>query len=221
MRNLIRWLLASAAVGAAIGYGVNALHAQSPGVGSNFPITWTMEYASPQRTYSSQIVQLSLTNGVITDVWQICGAAGKVTKIRQITLNGRSTAVQPIDVTLIKRSNWDTGGTVASNQAPFGGALSALGVPYDSTASAGGAAVTPYVANPTVLGTLVGNLTTAQHYLGNLTTGINVGPLVFDFGLGPDGEPTLRSATECLALNLSPSVVPGGLLDIGTRWTEE
>ena len=210
----------AALVGLLIGVFTNALLAQSPGVNSPYNPVWSIPIDSIKRTYSQSVMQLSASGTASSDIVQLCGAAGVTTKLVRATFSGRATAVQPVDVILIKRSNWDTGGTVYAGGG-FAG-LSAVGIPNDANDAASVAAVTPYTASPT-LGTAVGVINTAQAYLGNLTTGISgQPPVIFDYGNRPDKAPTLRSATQCVAVGLSPtSIVNGGLFDINMEWTEE
>jgi hypothetical protein len=219
-RRILRWLPAALLGGVAIGLVTNSL-AQSPGVNSNFPITWILPTDSPKRTYMQQITQLSApAAGLGNDIFQLCGAPASIqTKVTKITFAGRATAVQPLDVLLIRRSTLDRSGTVTPG-SPYV-ALSKTGIPMDVNDSAGQATVTPYVVSPTQVGTFVGTVAAAQAYMGNLTTGVSGPPTVFTFGDIPNKAMTLRSATDCVVVALSAATVAGGLFDITAEWTEE
>lgn len=207
-------LLTSALAGVGIGIYTNA-QAQSPGVNSPFNPVWSIPLDSIKRTYSN-VQQLS-PGAFATDISTLCGAASITTKLTRVLVSARATAVSPTDIFLVKRSNWDI---VLPTPA------SSTGIPYDANDSAGLAAVT-YYGNASntgalTLGTLVGVLAVAQSYVGNLTTGIPGQPTwAFDFGNRPSKAPTLRSATQCLALNLSGTSQGGNLYDITWEWTEE
>lgn len=212
MRNKITLnLLASAAI-AGLAIGLMANHfakAQQPGVNSPFNPVWSIPIDSIKRTYA-YANQLSPA-GQATDIATICGAAGLQTKVVRILLTARATAVSPMDIYIIKRSNWDV---LNPTQA------SANGVPHDSTDAASKAAVTLYTSNPTV-GTIVGNLAVAMNYYGNLTTGLGNPQWSFDWSDRADKAPTLRSATDCLAVNLSGTSQGANLMDLWAEWTEE
>lgn len=213
------WPLAVVA-GLAIGLFTNSLLAQAPGVGSNLPTSWGIPLDSIKRTYTQTVSQLSASGTASSDIVQLCGAAGITTKITKVNFGGRATAVQPVDVVITKRSSLDASGTVY-NGAPFG-ALSQPGIAYDTGDSASQSSVTPYVTTPTQLGTLVGVVSTIQVYLGNLTTGTSPASSIQLFGDRPSKAPTLRSATQCAVVGISPAViVQGGLFDITLEWTEE
>lgn len=193
--------------------------AQSPGVNSPFQPVWSIPLDSIKRTYVQTVTQLSASSAAATDVVQFCGSATVTTKLTRLSFAGRATTAAPVDVVLVKRSTVDASGTV-SLQYPFIG-VSVVGLPYDASDSASTANVTAYTTSPSQLGTLVGNIASVQAFLGNLTTG-QPGPVtVFDFGNRPSKAPTLRSATQCIAINLSSAVVTGGLYDITVEWTEE
>lgn len=217
MKSLLKWSAVAIGAGLVIGlYTNHVAHAQSPGVNSPFQPVWSIPLDSIKRTYS-QTLQLS-PGGLATDISTLCGAATVQTKLVRVKIAGRATAVSPMDIFLVKRSNWDITASPAA---------SAVGVPFDANDAASVAAVTWYQnasnqGNSVQLGTLVGVIDAAQIYVGNLTTGVaQGGPWVFDYGNRPDKAPSLRSATQCLALNLSGTSQGGNLLDITWEWTEE
>lgn len=212
----LRYLLpVGALVGLVIGVFTNSLVAQSPGVNSPFVPVWSIPLDSIKRTYSS-VAQLS-PGGFATDISTLCGAAGVVTKLTRLAVTARATAVSPTDIYLLKRSNWDV---VSPTPA------SSLGVAYDVNDVASKAATTFYGngnSSPSLtLGTLIGNIGLVQEYVGNLTTGVaQQSAWTFDYGNRPDKAPTLRSATDCLAINLSGTSQAGNLYDVYWEWTEE
>ena len=233
-----RILLLGVAFAATIGV---IAHAQSPGTGSLFPLTWTMPYASIQRTYALQATNLSPTGSNASDIVQLCGNAAVVTKLQRITVSGRATAVAAVDMLVVKRSTFDLGGTPVST-SPFSATGAAdhsaawtwslVGVPYDASDSASVATVTPYTSVPQsgltvnnnnwTAGTTVGILANAQYFMGNLTTGINgQPPLVFDFGNRPAKPVYLRTASQCVALAISPAGLAGNVVEATVEWTEE
>jgi hypothetical protein len=205
----LRWIAAAVGTGLAIGAVVNAF-SQSPGVNSPFQPVWSIPIDSIKRTYSFAN-QLSPV-GFATDIATICGSASVTTKVERILITARATAVSPMDIWIVMRSNWDT---LATTQ------LSATGVPHDATDAASQAAVTLYTALPTNLGTTVGNIAVAASYYSNLTTGIGYPQWSFDWSDRADKAPTLRSATQCLAINLSGQSQGGNVDNIWIEWTEE
>lgn len=214
----LRYLLPiGALVGLLIGLATNSMMAQSPGINSPWNVVWNVPVDSIKRTYSQS---LQLSPGVVaTDISTLCGSGTPIqTKLTRIIVSGRTSAVSPMDLFLVKRSNWD----ITASTAP-----SVTGIPYDANDAASVAAVTWYQnagnqGNSPVLGTLVGVIGAAQIYLGNLTTGTPGQPMaIFDYGNRPDKAPTLRSATQCLAINISGTGAAGNLLDITWEWTEE
>ena len=67
-------LLLSFAVGLGLlGSGFWAL-AQSPGVNSNFPVTWSIPLDSSKRTYSMGMSNLVVASSPTT-YWQLCGSS--------------------------------------------------------------------------------------------------------------------------------------------------
>lgn len=215
-------LLLTGTVLGLLGLGCLAL-AQSPGVNSNIPQTWTIPTDSIKRTYSQAMSNLVVA-GSATTWWQLCGSATSTVRVNRITIAGRATAVAAADVQLIKTSTAASGGTIASGQ-PFNSAA-VIGVPYDTNFAAGTALVTAWTANPTV-GTPVvasaGWVYSGQYFQGNLTTGLGSIPLVINFGDHPASTVVLRGAAQCLAISSAVGTGPGSgnLTDVTEEWTEE
>ena len=221
MRKL---LLSASAIAFVVGALLTARAvAQSPGVNSNFPVTWSIPLDSSKRTYSMAMANLVVASSATT-WWQICGSASSTVRVTKLTIAGRATAVAAADVQLIKTSTAATGGTIASGQ-PFGGAA-VVGNSYDTGTAAGTALVTAWTANPTVGTPIVasaGWVYSGQVTLGNLTTGVGGAPLVIDFGNRPASAVVLRGAAQCLAISSAVGTGPGSgnLMDVTEEWTEE
>lgn len=191
--------------------------AQAPGVNSPFNPMWSIPLDSIKRTYALGYTGLVAASAA-TDVWQICGSATATIRVTRIAIAGQATAVSPLEISIIKRSAANTGGTIESG-APFSGAA-ITGWNYDTNASAGTAKITAWTANPTV-GAAVGTIASDQVYLGNATTGLGGDQLLLDFGNRPASAVVLRGTAQCLSINLNGTGPSGNLLDITTEWTEE
>lgn len=183
--------------------------AQQPGINSNLNTVFTIPLDGTKSTYSAAVVGLS-PNIVATDIAYICGSATRTVRVTRFGMSGRATAVQSIDVTLVKRSTANSGGTCTA----------ATKVPNDSSYVAGTATVSTCTANP-VLGTTVGNVVSQQLQLGNLTTGVGGVPIAFHFGNRPATAVVLRGAAQCLGVNLNAGSAGGNSLQLGFEWTEE
>jgi hypothetical protein len=147
-----------------------------------------------------------------TDVFQVCGSATKTVRVPLIRVSGTiQTAAQYVDITLVKRSTADTGGTCAAPTT----------VPLDANDSAGTAVLLQCTANPT-LGTPIGTIS-ALRYFGALTGTAALMPeaAVFEFGNRPGARAlVLRGVAQCVAVNLNaPS--NAGTFNIEAEWTEE
>jgi len=125
----------------------------------------------------------------------IFGRDDKVIKLREVVI-AKPTASQT--VILIKRNTVDSGGT----------STLATNVPMDISDGGSGTVVRLYTAAPTV-GTAVGNIFRCAVAPSEL--------LVVDFARAGVEPPTLRNASECLAINVdATSTLPGSI-----EWTEE
>ena len=125
----------------------------------------------------------------------IFGRDDKVIKLREVVI-AKPTAAQT--VVIIKRNTADSGGT----------STLATNVPMDISDGGSGTVVRLYTAAPTV-GTAVGNIFRCAVAPSEL--------LVVDFARAGVEPPTLRNASECLAINVdATSTLPGSI-----EWTEE
>ena len=192
--------------------------AQAPGTNSPFPATWTLPYASIQRSYALGFSGLVAAAGA-TDIAQICGSASvSQVKVTRIKIGGRATAATSADIQIIKRSASNSGGTISAS-SPFTG-TAVTGFNYDTGDSAGTALVALYTANPTT-GTLVGVIDAAVLNLGVTTTALGAAATEFNWTNRASKAPTLRGAAQCLSVNLFGSTYAGNSLDISIEWTEE
>lgn len=149
-----------------------------------------------------------------TDIFTINGSASKTVKLLRIGISATETTSGIINLTLLKRSTVNTGGTSAVVTA----------VPFDSTDVAATASVKSYTANPTALGTLVGNLKNIKFVVPVAAVGANATSqveLVECFGIAFAKPFILRGTGESLAVNLNSTTVTGNSFSIWIEWTEE
>lgn len=175
------------------------------------PISGTVT-ASPgdgtRATYSAA-VQFSAAASA-TDVFTISGSSSKTVRIRKFLVTATATAGRNATVFFVKRSSANTGGT--STTPPS--------VPYDSQNAAATAAVRSYTANPSALGTSVGNVSATIMFLSGGGT-IGSDPTMLADLLGPEQAFTLRGAAESLCVNLDGVTISGNVFRITVIWTEE
>jgi hypothetical protein len=157
-------------------------------------------------TYSAVITGLV---GVAGDIVTLTGVAGKVVKLTRVAFSGVATAASATDLTLVKRSTADTGGTGAGMTA----------VPHDPENAAATAVVTSYTAAPTP-GTAVGTIRGVKAQIGLATDANPPNPVVWEFGNGPKMCPRLRTAAQQLCLNIGATNA-GALYDVEIEWTED
>lgn len=177
---------------------------------NNFPATQQVVQAfGSEMTYSfAGAVTLGL---LATDVFTINGSNSKTIRILEIELFLERTTVGPAQISLIRRSANNTGGTSAT----FGAIAQD---PNDPTSSGN---VTLYTANPTVLGASPGNVGVV--YLNGSaagTAGQNGWKIEFlydGFGKGV----MLRNANQHIACNFGGVTVAGGVLLMNITWIEE
>jgi hypothetical protein len=167
--------------------------------------------SSNKAAYSASIVPVT-PPATPTDIVTLYGSATKTIRVLKLVINTTQTTIGINDWYLIKRSTANTGGTSAAITS----------VPLDSTFSAATAVFTRYTANPTALGTSVGNLAIVNVLSSSLapgTSGTAYVPYVFDFTNNPI---VLRGATQGIALNFNGAALPAGLsINCNIMWTEE
>ena len=146
-----------------------------------------------------------------TDVLVIQGAAGVITRIREIQLSGVATSATNILFNLVRRSTADTGGTSAVQ-------TSAKRDPLDGAAAT---VINLYSVLPSGLGTAVAN---AEGGRLNLAPASNasIDRFITQYSWMNEKGITLRGASDFLCLNLGGTAWPaGGFLDILISFTEE
>lgn len=142
-----------------------------------------------------------------TDVFTIIGSGTKIVRIRAVTLYGAQTTGSVVPFFLIKRSTADTGGASTNGTA----------VPWSSGNPAATAVVSAYTANPSGLGTSLGNLSYEIPFVAIVQDTL----FDYNFTLTPSEVYTLNTAAETIAVNLNATTVTGGSLAIKMSWTEE
>lgn len=172
-------------------------------------VPWLVENRpSTAQSYGAAIIGLVPLAAGATDLFTITGSATKTVKVLALHIAGNATTAITVNLSIVKRSTADTGGT---STAP-------TRVPHDSTNAAATATVLAYTANPTALGASVGMLDAFKLDLPTSASATN-GQLDENFD---DGQPyILRGTGEMLAFNLNSTAIAGGNLNISVHWTEE
>jgi len=163
-------------------------------------------------SYSIGVGALVAVTGA-TDIFTISGAAGKTIRITRCDISGAiATTAQQVEIYGLIRSTANAGGT-STTPTP---------VPYDSSDSAAAAVVRAYTANPSSLGTLVGNVRVAKMLLG-VTAGTTVQDrLIWDFGDRPTKALVLRGAAQFFAINLNGVTFGTATsFNVYIEWTED
>lgn len=205
----LRYALAAALLSIPLALGTYNALAQCPGINCVFNQVIAIPVDGIRTTYAISVRGLvPATNA--SDIVEFCGSATKTVRITKISVGGRATSAASVDLTLVKRSTANSGGT----------ATNPTRVPYDASAGAASATVSAYTANPT-LGTAVGSISTKQLFLGNLTTGAPGADAQWTFGDRPATAVILRAAAQCLGISFNSGTASGGLLDAELEWTEE
>ena len=148
-----------------------------------------------------------------TDIFTISGKAGRIIRINQIQISGIATSATAIPIFVARRSALNTGGTSTP--------VAAVNMDTANAGSAAGATVLAYTANPSGLGTLVGNIATARMILSTASASVGTAPIVFSFERMYMKLPTLRDTNEMLVLNYGGATAAGNSVDISISWTEE
>jgi hypothetical protein len=172
-------------------------------------------HESEDQTYSCAVFNL-IPAASATDLFTITGSATRTVRIKRITVSGTRTTHTWTDVILLRRSTSNTGGT---STAPTIASHDLNNAPATAVCRA-------YTANPTALGTSVGNLRA-----GNFSMPVAVptnaqgnGPghrLEWLFGENGGQPVVLRGVSQSIAINLNGQTVSGGAFHISVEWTEE
>jgi len=150
-----------------------------------------------------------------TDLCTIFGSGTKTVRVLRAEVWLSQTTAGQNTFYFIKRSTANSGGTSTSPAI----------VPHDSNFAAATATVVGYSANPTTLGTSVGNVYRAVFRTpapADISPG-NTSPLVFDFtNSGQDSGIVLRGVAQGLCLSLAGVALPAGLTVLCKfDWSEE
>lgn len=144
-----------------------------------------------------------------TDVFTLKGSATKTVRIRNVRFSGYYGAATVGNVSFIKRSAANTGGT----------STSATAVPLDSSNAAATAVGTAYTANPSGLGTVVGTVASAIIVYNTTSATIPADFMNRDFGVRNTQAIVLRGTSEMVAINLGSASPTAAFVEI--EWTEE
>ena len=178
-------------------------------VGNNTIGTVNIASSALPSTYSATISGLALAT-TATDIFTIIGSATKTIRITKIAINGIQTTAGQVGVVLLRRSTANAGGTFTAQTA----------VPYDSTNLAATAVVSAYTANPTTVGTLVGNFYSQRVFMPGAATASDAQGLSVAFGDVNQQYVTLRGIAQGLSVNLAGVSVVGGSINITIEWEE-
>jgi hypothetical protein len=158
-------------------------------------------------TYRAATFTLN-TAATPTDILTIQGSGSKTVTITRISISGTQTQAGNALLRLIKRSAADTGGTTAT----------LTNVPLDSNNASATAVVKAYTANPSALGTAVGDVEDVQVFVPDGTT--DPAATVLNFGTSAQAV-VLRGTGQFLCLNLNGVTMTGNGLNISVEWTEQ
>lgn len=143
-----------------------------------------------------------------TDVFQLIGSATKTVEITKIIISGTQTTAGLVDFYVKKRSTANTGGTSSAS----------TNVPLISTDAAATAVGAIYTANPSALGTDVGNIYIQALPIGASTASTNN---IVEINFGERGRALILSGVaQALAINLNGVTVTGGSLKITVEFLE-
>lgn len=169
----------------------------------------SVDDSTPMPTYSA--AGTITPAATATDILTIAGSATKRVRIRKISINGTQTTAGVVAFYCIKRSTLNSGGTSATPTK----------VPHDSTDPAATATVTSYSANPTGLGTTVGNVTVEMTTIEAPASGAMNDHFDPTRDLDAAKDFTLNNVNENLAINLNGVTITGGALAYTVVWSEE
>lgn len=145
-----------------------------------------------------------------TDIVTIYGSATKTVQVLFMTLSATQTTASNEPIFILKRSSTNSGGTSASVTI----------VPYDSTDPSPTATVLTYSANPTSLGTLVGQLYSTHFFVPGIPTTAPGNTLFIPFQQFVSKPVYLRGTSEGIAINLVSQTITGGSINGSIVWIE-
>lgn len=157
-------------------------------------------------TYRSSFVVAPAATA--TDVFQLIGSASKTVEITKIILSGTQTTGGMVDVYIKKRSTANTGGTSGAS----------TNVPLLSTDGASTAVGAIYTANPSALGTDVGNIYVQSIPISAITGTTNN---IVEINFGERARPLILSGVaQAVAINLNGVTIAGGSLKVVVEFLE-
>ena len=161
-------------------------------------------------TYCAMI-QAVVPAATPTDIFTLTGSATKTIVITKVFMQGVQTAAGSHDMIFLLRSAANTGGT----------STTITGVPLDSNDAGATATCRAYTANPSGLGTLIGNfwvLTLLLRASGTATINVSYQQQFSDLG---DQGITLRGTSQVFAINGgSASFGAGAQINFCIEWLE-
>jgi hypothetical protein len=162
-------------------------------------------FRTAARTYSATAnVTVAAT---ATDIAALFGNATTTVQVTKIRVTGIQTTAGLVDISLIKRSTANSGGTSSSMS------LAA----HDAADAANSSTPISYTANPTP-GTSVGTIRRWHQAVGQSTSTVTN---EFTLEFGENGKPIILSGTaQGLCLNLNSTTVTGGVFNITIEWIE-
>jgi hypothetical protein len=171
-------------------------------------ITQSIPLDGNKATYSTGVNALAVATGT-TDIFTITGSATKTIRLLQVGVSATQTASANSELTLLRRSTANSGGTFTSPVI----------TPHDTNNAAATATVRAYTAVPTI-GTFAGNIRTAKNFANAPAVGAST-VTTWTFGNRPGQAVVLRGTSQVIAVSLDISNGAGGSFDVYMEWTEE
>ena len=179
-------------------------------IDSSGRITANVGEPSVLNTYCASITGLVAAT-TPTDIFTITGSATKTIKILCVEVTVTATTAIFYNLIFLKRSTANSGGTSTNPTV----------VPRDSANPAGTAVVNAYTANPTTLGTLVGNTNSYKAAAATSASGQS-NNIIFVKLFDANEQPmTLRGTSQVFAINLNSTSLLGSSFNISITWIEE
>ena len=150
-----------------------------------------------EHTTYSVVIRSLVIPSTATDFIAISGSATKTIRINEIQFSGTATPEQVKDLILLKRKTLNTGGasTLCSPVA------------LDSNSPLSTAVIKAYTINPTVLGTLIGEVRVGKYQFNSSNSLPDV--IEYKFNQNKNQHLTLRGINEMVSLNLNGQTVNG------------
>lgn len=173
---------------------------------NKYGATYVASYEKQMPTFSA--VSSITAAASATDIAILPGNATNTVYVTRVTISGIQTTGGMVDVSLVKRSAANSGGT--------SGAMTS--VPNNTANSAAASLPLAYTANPTP-GATVGTVARSYVPVPAIATATVNGITTFDFG--ERGQPIILSGiAQNLAVNLNGVTVTGGVFSVKYEWFE-